>query len=49
MGSYMGNLSVTQNFEGSGDLVEMAANVILIGNGVSLHWSDADSDGWVRT
>ena len=48
MGSYMGNLSVTQGFVGSGDLVEDSANVILIGNGISLHWSDVDTDGWVR-
>ena len=42
----MGNLTISQRYIGDGSYVD-DANVILIGNGVSLHWTDPDQKEWI--
>ena len=43
--SYGGNLTVRQGFSGSGPSIE-EANLIIIGNEVTLIWTSDEQDGW---
>jgi hypothetical protein len=43
----LGNLTITQKFFGGGIFVD-EANIILVGNGVSLHWKDPDQLEWIE-
>lgn len=45
--SYTGNLTVTQRFDGTGGVVD-DSNVIVVGNGVSIHWKIPDAHLWRR-
>lgn len=43
--AYGGNLTVRQGFTGSGPSIE-EANLIIIGNEVTLIWTSDEQDGW---
>eukprot|EP00094_Tigriopus_californicus_P007839 TCALIF_07549-PA protein Name:"Similar to HSPG2 Basement membrane-specific heparan sulfate proteoglycan core protein (Homo sapiens)" AED:0.37 eAED:0.38 QI:0/0.3/0.22/0.87/0.7/0.67/31/0/1988 len=43
--SYGGNLTINQRYGGSGDVLDLA-DVIMVGNGVALHWKNPDLSSW---
>lgn len=43
--SYGGNLTIHQKFGGNGAPLDLA-NVIMVGNGVALHWKDPNQSRW---